>query len=69
MKSDLGAARLHLERAFYYLCGDDQFSRQARRSIEELMDELLSAGMNVPELSSTGLSVDDQTDTTTRGLH
>lgn len=69
MKSDLSAAHLHLERAFYYLCGNDQFSRQARRSINALMDGILSVGINVPELNSTGSSVDDRTDTTTRGLH
>jgi hypothetical protein len=44
MKSDLNAARLHLERAFYYLCGDDPFSRAARKSINVLMDEIIVVG-------------------------
>ncbi len=40
MKSDLKAARFHLERAFYYLCGDDAFSGQMRKSVDTLMDEI-----------------------------
>jgi len=69
MKSDYSAARQHLERAFYYLCGEDEFSQQARRMITGLMDGTLLARMDgVSEIKSTRLSVDDQK-VTTRGLH
>jgi hypothetical protein len=42
MKSDLAAARLHLERAFYYLCGDDRFSQNARTTIDAMMDQIVA---------------------------
>ncbi len=48
MKSDLSAARLHLERAFYYLCGNDQFSREARKSIVALMDGVIAIEPSEP---------------------
>jgi len=41
MNSDFAMARHHLERAYYYLCGDDDVSGNARTEIDTLMDDLL----------------------------
>ena len=70
MKSDLSAARLHLERAYYYLCGDDQFSREARKSIDALMDGVIAVGdSSAPEFKPSGPLSNQRKVEGDRGFH
>lgn len=43
MKSDFAAARVHLDRAYYYLQGIDQTSQQARVSLGDLLEAIAAA--------------------------
>ena len=43
MKSDFSAARIHLDRAYHYLRGDDGISRRACHAIDELLELVIIA--------------------------
>jgi hypothetical protein len=48
MNSDYAAARLHLERAFDYLRGNDDISRNAREAIDLLIEAVAAGQYNQP---------------------
>ena len=43
MTSDFAAARVHLDRAYHYLQGDDEISRNARQRLDLLLEAIIMA--------------------------
>jgi len=49
LTSDFSAARLHLERAYHYLCGNDETSRSACEALDLLIETVTEAQHKRPE--------------------
>lgn len=43
MSSDFAAARVHLDRAYHYLQGNDEISRNARDALDIVMEAVIVA--------------------------
>lgn len=43
LTSDFSAARIHLERACHYLCGNDEASRSACETLDQLIETVVEA--------------------------
>ena len=49
LTSDFSAARIHLERAYHYLRGDDEASRSACEVLDQLIETVVEAQHKRPE--------------------
>ncbi|MEQ1954490.1 hypothetical protein [Mesorhizobium sp. CN2-181] len=48
MKSDFSAARLHLDRAYHYLRGNDEASRRMCEKLDVLLEAVIAAEFAKP---------------------
>ena len=48
LTSDFAAVRIHLDRAQYYLRGNDDVSREARLAIDLVLEEVITAEHRKP---------------------
>lgn len=48
MKSDFAAARLHLDRAYHYLRGNDEASRKMCEKLDVLLESVIAAEFAKP---------------------
>jgi len=48
LNSDFAAARLHLHRAYDYLCGSDEVSHKSRMALDLLIEAVVTAECTQP---------------------
>jgi hypothetical protein len=56
MKSDFAAARLHLDRAYHYLRGNDEASRKMCEKLDLLLESVIAAEFAKPTAHVVQLS-------------
>lgn len=56
MKSDFAAARLHLDRAYHYLRGNDEASRKMCEKLDVLLESVIAAEFAKPTARVVQLS-------------
>lgn len=58
MTSDFSAARVHLDRAYDYLCGDDPMSRRGREALDLLIEAVAVEEFKQPRQNAEVLRFD-----------
>ncbi|MFI0844204.1 hypothetical protein [Mesorhizobium sp. IMUNJ 23232] len=56
MRSDFSAARLHLDRAYHYLRGNDEASRKMCEKLDVLLESVIAAEFAKPTAQVVQLS-------------
>lgn len=56
MTSDFSAARVHLDRAYHYLRGDDEMSRRGREALDLLIEAVAVEEFKKPRQNAEVLS-------------
>ncbi|MER9858607.1 hypothetical protein NKJ54_30990 [Mesorhizobium sp. M0098] len=59
MTSDFSAARVHLERAYDYLCGDAPMSQRGREALDLIIEAIAAEEFKQPRQSAEVLRFSD----------